>query len=115
MGFYFEFKQADSERDIVRAVNFISKLHFGYPNYDDWVQKAEAELFQGYKKAILALSDKKIVGDLIYQPHKNIQGVLEIKNLRVHEKLRKRDFGHFMLKQPESEVVLLREPSFINK
>lgn len=92
------------ESEIIRTVDFISKIPLSYPNYDNWVQRAEAELLQGYKQTILAFSDKRIVGDLIYQPHKQIQGVLELKNMRIDERLRRRDFGHFMLRQAETEA-----------
>ncbi|MFH1711154.1 MAG: GNAT family N-acetyltransferase [Nanoarchaeota archaeon] len=100
-GFNFQFKQPDSVSDIRGVIDFLAKQPLGYPNYEDWVQRTEAELQSGYKRAIMALSDNKLVGDLVYQPHKQIPRVREIKNLRVHPKLRKRDFAHFMLRQAE--------------
>lgn len=43
------------------------------------------------------------MGDLVYQPHKDIPRFLELKNLRVHPDFRVRDFGRFMLRQVEVE------------
>ena len=100
-GFNFQFKHPDSVSDISRVIDFLAKQPLGYPNYQDWVQRTEAELQSGYKQAILALSDNQLVGDLVYQPHKQLPRVREIKNLRVHPKLRRRDFAHFMLRQAE--------------
>ena len=100
-GFNFQFRHPDSVSDIGRVIDFLAKQPLGYPNYDAWVQKTEAELQAGYKQAIMALSDNCLVGDLAYQPHKQIPRVREIKNLRVHPELRRRDFAHFMIRQAE--------------
>ena len=99
--FNFQFRTLDSVSDIGRVIDFLAKQPLGYPNYQDWVQRTEAELQSGYKQAILALSDNQLVGDLVYQPHKQLPRVREIKNLRVHSELRRRDFAHFMLRQAE--------------
>jgi hypothetical protein len=45
--------------------------------------------------------DDRLVADLLWQPHKSLDGLLEIKNIRVHPNVRLRDFGRFMLKQAE--------------
>jgi ribosomal protein S18 acetylase RimI-like enzyme len=84
-------------------ISFLAKQDLNYPRYDDWVQKTEYELDSGYKKAILAFSEGKLVGNLIYQKHKEIPEFLELKNLRIHPDFRMRDFGRFMLKQAEVE------------
>lgn len=70
----------------------------------DWIQRTEAELYGEYKQAVLAFSDRKLVGDLVYQPHKQLPKTLELKNLRIHPQLRRRDLGHFMLRQAEVEA-----------
>jgi hypothetical protein len=41
------------------------------------------------------------VADTSNQAHKSLDGLLEIKNIRVHPNVRLRDFGRFMLKQAE--------------
>ncbi|MBU0461515.1 MAG: GNAT family N-acetyltransferase [Nanoarchaeota archaeon] len=103
MSFHFTFQTVDGTRDIGRLVDFLAKQDLGYPHYDEWVQRAENELAAGYKVPIIAVSDGQIVGDVLYQPHKQIPRLREIKNLRVHPDLRRRDFAHFMLRQAEAE------------
>jgi len=100
-GFNFQFRHPDSVSDIHRVIDFLAKQPLGYPKYCAWVQRTEAELQTGYKQVIMALSDNHLVGDLVYQKHKQLPRVREIKNLRVHPELRRRDFAHFMLRQAE--------------
>ena len=103
MSFDFTFRTPDSTRDLKQLVDFLIKQNLGYPRYEDWVQRTEYEMDIGYKTPIMALSGGKLVGDLIYQPHKQIPRVREIKNLRVHPGFRGRSFAHFMLRQAEVE------------
>ncbi len=104
MVFDFRFRQIDSTSDVRGLIDFMRMQSLGYPKYDDWIQRSEPEIYAGYKQAVLAFSDNVLVGDLVYQPHKQISRILEIKNMRVHPKIRRRDFGHFMLKQVEVEA-----------
>lgn len=103
MGFNFQFSSLGDVKQLKGLISFLAKQDLGYPNYDNWVQKTEHELDSGYKKVIMAFSDRKLVGDLVYQNHKEIPRFLELKNLRVHPDLRLRNFGRFMLKQAEIE------------
>ena len=105
MGFDFNFRQIDSTQDITTLINFMASYPLSYPNYDAWIQRSEPELHMAYKQAILAFSNKTLVGDVVYQRHKQFPGTLEIKNFRVDERIRRRDFGHFILKQVEAEAV----------
>ncbi len=97
----FNFRLFDGGRDLSLLVNFLITQGLDYPNYEDWVQKAEHEIDQGYKKAILAFSNGRLVGDLIYQEHKELPRVKELKNMRIHPSIRRRYFAQFMLKQAE--------------
>lgn len=100
---HFNFRDIDSRKDLKELIDFLIKQNLGYPNYEDWVQRTESELDLGYKAAIVAFSDGKLVGDLIHQSHKTISGYREVKNLRIHPELRRRDVAHFMLRQAEFE------------
>jgi len=104
MVFDFRFRGVESATDITRLVDFLGKQPLNYRGYGDWLQRAEAELFAEYKQAVLAFNGRVLVGDVVYQAHKQIPRVLEIKNIRVHPDMRRRDFGHFMLKQVEAEA-----------
>lgn len=103
MGFDFSFRQIDTRKDLKILVDFLMKQALGYPNYENWVQRSEYELDIGYKHAILAFSNGHLVGNLVYQPHKELPRIIEYKNLRVHPEVRNRSFARFMLKQPEAE------------
>lgn len=101
MGFDFRFRTVEGTRDVRGLVDFLIKQNLDYPRYDEWVQRAEAELVSGWKTGILALSDGRIVGNLIYQKHKELSRVRELKNMRIHSDLRGRYFARFMLRQAE--------------
>lgn len=98
---------AESRRELNSALDFLAAQPLGYPRYQDWVGRCEAELVSGYKRAILATYDGKLAGDLVWQPHKALQGFAEWKNIRIHPDMRRRDFGRFLLRQAEAECGML--------
>jgi len=65
MGFNFQFSSLQEVRQLKGLISFLAKQDLNYPGYDNWVQKTEYELDSGYKKAIMAFSDGKLVGDLV--------------------------------------------------
>ena len=101
MGFNFNLRSIEDTCDLTNLRDFLLRQSLGYPGYDAWVEKAATELSRGDKLVILAFSDRKLVGNLIYQPHRDLPRVMEIKNLRVDPDLRTRLFGQFMLRQAE--------------
>lgn len=103
MAFNFNFHGIQDRADLKDLVDFLAYQDLGYPHYQDWVQRTEHELDVGYKQAVLAFSERHLVADLVYQPHKEASCFLELKNLRIHSTLRLRDFGRFMLRQVEVE------------
>jgi N-acetylglutamate synthase-like GNAT family acetyltransferase len=72
-----------------------------YPHYDDWLQRTETQIEKGEKRATIALSEGKLVANLITQTCKDsgLGSLIEIKNGRVHPELRDRYFMKFMLRQ----------------
>jgi hypothetical protein len=103
MGFDFRFRFLEDEKELRQLKNFLIEQPFSYPNYEDWVERTIPEIDHGYKRTILAFSDDIIVGDLIFQPHKTLPRIMEFKNMRIHQDLKRRYFGFFMLRQAESE------------
>lgn len=95
------FRTPSSYLEVKNLVDFLWSQNLGYPNYDDWVLRAKSEIDGGYKTAILAFDEGRIVGNVIYQPHKELAGIREIKNLRVSTEIRCRKFGSFLLRQAE--------------
>lgn len=87
--------------DLWSLYDFVLSQHLDYPNYEDWAYRAKTEIEEGYKIAIVAWSEGKIVGNVIFQPHKQFARIRELKNLRVSVKSRFRKFGAFLLRQAE--------------
>ena len=79
MPFNFNFRTPDTTQDLRQLVNFLMKQDLGYPRYEEWVQRSEHEVEKGDKTPILAFSDGQLVGDVIYQPHKQLPRLREIK------------------------------------
>ena len=103
MGFDFRFRFLEDEKELKQLKNFLIEQPFSYPNYEDWVERTIPEIDCGYKKTILAFSDDILAGDLIFQPHKTLSKVMELKNMRIHPDFKRRYFGFFMLRQMEAE------------
>ncbi len=104
MTFRFTFTQLQDLSEVRDLVDYVRLQGLGYPRYDEWVQRTESELIAGNKRAILAVSEGRVVGNLIYQQHKGLSSLLEIKNLRVSAPFKGRNFGSFMLRQLEAEA-----------
>ena len=99
----FQFRTIQDREDLVRLIGFIREQSQGYSNYQDWVSRTEAEIDMGYKTGIIALNCNHVVGDIIWQPHKELPRIREIKNMRVHPSVRGRYFARFFMKQAEAE------------
>ncbi|MEK6945218.1 MAG: hypothetical protein AABW63_00295 [Nanoarchaeota archaeon] len=99
----FQFRSIQDENDVARLERFLLSQSLNYPSYEGWVRKAVGEILAGYKQGIIAFSGGYLVGDLIFQPHKELPRMLELKNMRIHPKVQRRYFGSFMLKQAEAE------------
>ncbi len=105
MGFEVIFRPIESRKDLATTVDFLSKNNPGYrdKDYDPWVQRTEYELDIGRKRGFIAINNNRVFGDVIWQPHKELSRVREIKNWRVHPDFRGRACGYFLLKQAEVE------------
>lgn len=101
MGFDFNFRTVEDRRDRLKLIDFLALQDLGYPRYDEWVQRVDAGIEFGWKTGIIALSQGRVVGDLIYQAHKKMPRVRELKNLRIDPAFENRYFGKFMLRQAE--------------
>lgn len=87
--------------EIKLLVEFIRSNRLSYPGYDDWIGRITHEIDSGWKTVIIAWEDGHIVGNVIFQPHKELAGVREIKNLRTINEVASRRFGTFLIKQAE--------------
>ena len=103
MSFNFEFRTVETRRDLLGLIDFIRMQDLHYPNYQDWVSRTEAEIDGGWKTGVLAISNGFVLGDIIWQPHKELPRVRELKNMRVDPSVRERYFARFLVKQAEAE------------
>ena len=100
----FRFRTVDSLNDLTLLKGFLLNNHLGYPRYDSWVEQVcIPDIENGWKTAILAFYNGYLIGDAIYQQHKQIPRTREFKNLRIHPLYRGRDIGHFLLRQVEEQ------------
>lgn len=91
------------DRDIRPLGEFLESQDLGYPSYETWVRKTcLPELYFGQKQGVCAIVNNAIVADVIFQCHEQLEGTLEIKNLRVNPRLRRTDIAHFLMKQAEN-------------
>lgn len=81
-----------------------------YPDYHYWLDKAEAELANGSKRAMLAYAGREPIGAVLYQRYKEDAMSVEIKNISVSPDMRGRYIGAFMLRNTEAEALAFDYP-----
>jgi len=91
--------------EIRRLYDFIKRFPLDYPGYESWLEKCFRELNEGYKKAFVCGVDSTIIGEIIFQPHKEIPDVLEIKNIRVEPEYQGRKVFSRLLDKTEEYAV----------
>jgi len=74
-----------------------------YPDFDDWLSRAHAQLRSEEKRAVVALDRGQVAGAVLYQAHRSLPGVLELKNISVRPDVRGRYLAAFMLRNAEIE------------
>jgi ribosomal protein S18 acetylase RimI-like enzyme len=75
-----------------------------YPGYEEWADKALAQIASERKRSMVAFLGREGVGALLYQRCPEDPSVLEIRNLSVSPEVRRRHFADFLLKQVEAEA-----------
>lgn len=76
-----------------------------YPDFGDWVQKAHAQLKSEEKRALVAVSGRRVVGAVVYQLHRALPHAVEVKNLTVRPDLQGRHVASFLLRNAEVEAL----------
>lgn len=95
-----EIKKIKSE-DVGKVCEFIKDFILDYPNYNKWIEKCKKELEKGSKFGFYAVENDKIIGNIIFQMHKQEHSILEIKNFRVDSGHQRKDVGSKLYKSVE--------------
>jgi len=74
-----------------------------YPDFDNWLEKAHRQLKSEEKRAIVALAQGQIVGAILYQQHRSVLGMLELKTIAIRPDQRGRFIASFLLRNAEIE------------
>lgn len=98
-------KAVEDMKELRKLKSFMLKQPQYYPNFREWVDgKCIPRIESGNYKNIIVLSKGIIVGNAVYR-HLG-QGV-ELKNFRIDPEYRRRDLGHFLLRQIEADNPLM--------
>lgn len=101
----FEIRTLGDQRELALLLYFMGSQPLHYPDYMGWLNgPCRTDLDSGYKRAYVAWSDGRVVGDVIAQPHKELPRTLELKNLRIDLDFRRRALAFFLMKQPEADA-----------
>jgi hypothetical protein len=99
----FTFRSID-RKNLDDLIKFIQENNPGYPNYYPWTEKTRGEINSGTKYGYALYYYGSIAGDIIFQQHKQIKEIIELKNVRIHSKLKGRKCATFMVGQVEFEM-----------
>lgn len=88
--------------DYKPMIRFLFNQKLNYPDYMLWVLQAIDELVLNRKLAFVATLDRKIVGAIVFQKHRQINWLLEIKNVYVLEEHRRLGLGKILFMMAES-------------
>lgn len=95
-------KRADEIVDYLRAPR-LWVPQTDYPDFDRWLTKTYKQFKSEQKRALITISDRKIVGVVIYQTHHSYPHTLEIKNISISPSYTGRYLASFMLRNAELE------------
>ncbi len=76
-----------------------------YPTHGAWLDKTEAQLAEGTKRAMAAYMGGKPIGTVIYQQSSETPGLLEVRNISISPDARGRHVGSFLLRNAEIEAA----------
>ena len=96
--------------DVLRLPSLRLPTEKDYPAHTKWLEKAEAQIQSGKKRAMVAYSGSNPVGVVIYQRHEGQPATLEIKNISVIPEFRGKGIGSLLLRSSETNAVNLDFP-----
>ena len=97
-------REVSDEKELGGLRNFLLGQALWYSNYERWVEEVcIPDIENNWKTAIVAYSNNYVVGDAIFQKHKQLPRTREIKNLRINPEYRRKDLAHFLIRHVEEE------------
>jgi len=93
--------QAAHVIDVLRAPRLWIPTGTDYPHHDEWLQKVEAELDAGKKRAMLASDGGLPIGVVVYQRNPDDSANLEVRNISIEPTYGGRYVGSFALRNAE--------------
>ena len=75
-----------------------------YPRHSAWLEKSEAEITTGQRRAMLGYVGKIPVGAIVYRQHAQREKTVEIRNISIDPSVHRQLFGSFMLRQVETDA-----------
>ena len=91
--------------DVLRRPRLYIPTERDYPNHVTWLEKTEAQLIAGEKRAMVAYALGHAVGTVVYRKHEVRTDVLEIRNISVSPDAKGRYVGSFLLRNSEIEGI----------
>ena len=74
--------------DVLRRPRLYIPTAKDYPNHNDWLEKVEAQMASGSKRAMAAYMGKGAVGAVVYQRMPGNARILEVRNISVADSAR---------------------------
>lgn len=91
--------------DVLRRPRLWVPTAADYPDHDQWLQRTEADIASGKKRAMISYYDGEPVAAIVYRRHPEHTNVVEIRNISVVPEARGRLIGSFALVNTELEAV----------
>jgi len=89
--------------DVLRRPRIWIPTQVDYPDHQVWLDKTEAQIASGKKRAFLAYNGIEPIGSVVYQRHEQQPDVLEIRSISVVPESNGRYVGSFILRNTEIE------------
>lgn len=90
--------------DLLRKPRLWIPTEKDYPDHGTWLDKSEAQLQSGNKRAMAARLGSETVGAILYQRNPLSNASLEIRNISISPNIRNRYLGAFLLRNMEIEA-----------
>jgi len=96
--------------DVLRRPRLWIPTEHDYPNHDAWLDKTEAQIASGAKRAMSGYMGNRAIGAVIYRQSPEDLDIVDIRNISVSDDARGRYVGSFLLRNAELEASQIDFP-----